>query len=217
MFVPSSPVKGNTVLLFGPQPLAFDLASFLHFRSTTWEKPGWHWVSDVVSELPECWGAFTEVFPQFNSVDGIRQLQTLQEWFKTGIVTGDLTRLPNMILSTLAVITNLVEYQRYREIVSLNLDQKQNCTATVGFCTGLLSAFAVSVSEDSEQLRRYSATAVRLAALIGGVVDAQGLSDRNGPAVALATSWNTMEAGEELKRILKRYPEVRKHPSALDL
>ncbi|KAF2259761.1 ketoacyl-synt-domain-containing protein [Lojkania enalia] len=208
MSAPSLPAKGNTVLLFGPQPLAFNLTGFSYLRSTIWENSGWHWMSDVISELPECWEAFTNKFPQFNSVDGKRQLHILRKWFETGNVTGDVTQLSNTILSTLAIITHLVEYLRYREIVSLNLEQKQNCTATVGFCTGLLSAFAVSVSESSEQLQRHGATAVRLAALIGGVVDAQGLSDQNGPAVALVTAWNTVEAGEELKRILGRYPEA---------
>lgn len=73
----------------------------------------------------------------------------------------------------------------------------------------------MSVSKESKDIERYGATAIRLAMIIGGIVDVQDVLDTQGPSKSLATAWNSPKAAEELKQILGRFTEVRIHGFSL--
>ena len=91
----------------------------------------------------------------------------------------------------------------------LHGSNKQN-TETLGFCTGLLGAIAVSSSATQAQFQHYGAVAIRLAMLIGALVDAQDKSeDLYGESKSFSAAWNSPECGAEMTRILERFPEVR--------
>lgn len=195
--------QDGTVLLFGPQALAYTPSMFNDLRGAVWEKAEWGWLLDTISSLPDCWDAFATQFPQFKikTVDGKKQLQELHDSFKTGVMTAAGAPLPNIVLSPLVVIGHLVDYIRYRQ------NNRHQVNGALGFCTGLLSAFTVALSKDKADIQKYGANAIRLAVLIGGIVDGQDSAHPDGPSIALATAWNSTTEGE-LQRILKNHPEA---------
>ena len=69
----------------------------------------------------------------------------------------------------------------------------------------------MSSTTDKTQFQRYGAVAVRLAALIGAIVDAQDALGDHGESKSLATVWNSSHTKTEMARIMKQHPEVSKH------
>lgn len=208
---------GKTVLLFGPQAYtlsAIDLKRLASLASATCE---WEWVVDVLSRLSDCWAAFTKEHPEFsnNAVEGIPQHQHLADvtaWLEAGsIPDGVETRhLSNLIITPLVVLGQLLEYMAYLD--TANGDSSVNKPTALGFCTGQLSAIAAALGKDRRALRRHGAAAVRLALLVGGVVDAQESISFQGKSTALATAWTSPEDSEKLLKILQVYPEVCAQP-----
>ncbi|KAL8382486.1 hypothetical protein RB595_006323 [Gaeumannomyces hyphopodioides] len=216
--VATIPEAEGTLLLFGPQALHFDADAFNGLRALVQSKPNdAAWVADVVASLPETWASFVEAFPQYGCAEGAAQsLEDLKSYFagegnnteteKTQPPTPPATRkkAANIILSPLVVISHLIEHGRY---VDATAAKPQRVHGALGFCTGLLSAFAVSASRSREELQEWGANAVRLAMVIGGVVDAQEVLDPLGTARALAVGWNSSDTGDRLKEVLDKYPE----------
>ena len=76
---------------------------------------------------------------------------------------------------------------------------------TLGFCTGLLRAFAVASAKNQDEFEKYGAVAVRLAMLVGALVDAQEAWNRelgHGPSKSYATAWRNAEQGQDMRRII---------------
>lgn len=212
----SKPARtGTTLLLFGSQALSFNIASFDELWATLQRVPvEQRWITEAVASFPDCWADFVGAFPKYDvlGAQGQDLLQDMHSWFQTGSMKGAVVipgpgslksnlKLPNIVLSPLVVITHLLEYLTYSDTVDLN---KESILGTLGFCTGVLSAFAVALSKDRGAVRNHGATALRLAMLIGGVVDAQEVLDPSGPATALATAWgsSSVTGEEDLQRIL---------------
>ncbi len=212
------PSNGNTVLLFGPQALSFQEDSFHQLKSIILEDAENHWILDAVSELPSYLKTFSEKFPKLQAISGVQLLDDLNNWFKTGKIPPASSHLPNIILSPLVVLTQLTQYSKYLKLAYPESGDGQDLyashnqkTETLGFCTGLLSALAVSSAGNQAQFQQYGAIAVRLAALIGALVDAQDASGKYRESTSIATVWNSRETKAEMTRILQQFPEV-KHP-----
>lgn len=212
----SDPARGTNVLLFGPQVLSFHEQSFSQLRSTLLDTPEHQWILDTTEELVRYWEILSRSLPRLLPVPGTKLLKDLNEWLKTGNFTPTAFPLPNVLLTPLVVITELTQYLRYldmeRHVPSERHDlhgpTKQN-TETLGFCTGLLSAVAVASSSNQAQFRQHGAVAIRLAMLIGGLVDAQDRSgDLYGESKSFSAAWNSPECGAEMVRILEDFPEV---------
>jgi hypothetical protein len=209
------PTGGNTVLLFGPQALSFHEDSFHRLRSTILEAAEHRWILDTIEELPAYWNTITKEIPKLQCVPGAKLLDDLNRWFTTGEITPTSFPLPNTLLTPLVVITQLTEYHKYLELAHPNPGGRQGLhelsgqnAETIGFCTGILSALAVACSADNVQFRKYGAVAVRLAMLIGGVVDAQDDLSDEGISKSFATAWSSPEMGAEMTKILDGFPEV---------
>lgn len=203
-----NPTEGNTVLLFGPQALSFNQEAFLKLRATILGSPSYQWVLDVVDELPAIWTTLVESIPKLKVINGAKELKNLSVWIRSGDINGDSFPLPNILLSPLVVITQLTQYANYtQDHPEL---RKSDNTETLGFCTGILSALAVSSSAGETQFAKYGSVAVRLAMVIGAIVDAQDAPSERGPSKSLATAWNSAHGENELKRILTEFPEVSK-------
>lgn len=201
-----NPSEGNTVLLFGPQALSFNQEAFLKLRATILGSPAYQWVLDVVDELPTIWITLLKSIPKLEVIDGAKELKNLSDWIRSGEIRGDSFPLPNILLSPLVVITQLTQYANYtQEHPEL---RKSDNTETLGFCTGILSALAVSSSAGEAQFAKYGSVAVRLAMVIGAIVDAQDAPSERGPSKSLATAWNSANGEDELKRILAEFPDV---------
>ena len=122
-------------------------------------------------------------------------------------------RVPNIVLTPLCVISQLAAYNRYLGLSHTDSGGRQDTkahplanTETAGFCTGLLAALAVSLSATQTELERHGATAVRLAMLIGAIVDAQDALD--GGSTSFSTVWRKPEGFHTLEKTLQDYHDV---------
>lgn len=210
------PPGGNTVLLFGPQALSFQQDVFYQLKSTIAEDVDHRWILDVLAELPSLLKTLSGKFPKLHAIPGVELLEGLNDWFKSAKAPPASFHLPNILLSPLVVLTQLTQYSKYLTLVHPKPAHGQNLysshsheTETVGFCTGILSALAVSSAGNQAQFQQYGAVAVRLAAIIGALVDAQDVLDRNGESKSFATVWNSSEKKMEMTRILQHFPEVK--------
>lgn len=207
----SGPLPGSTILLFGPLALSFDEAAFAQVRKNVVENEDSRWVIDTIAEFPQIWKSLTTTIPSLKTASGLKQLEDLSDAFRTGRPLETPFPLPNKLLIPLVIVSHLTQYATFLrnstegEHVDPFTTSKTN-RETLGLCTGLLSAFAVSSSGNSEQFKKYAAVAVRLAMLIGTVVDAQDAATE--PSKSLSAAWSSVESGEELKRIVKNFPEV---------
>ncbi len=204
---------GKTVLLFGPQALSFGPESFFEIRSTLLAADENRWILDTFAELPRWLNNISAECPGFQDGRGLKLLDDLNAWLKTGNISQDAFPLPNILLTPLVISRQLTQYSTYLRLTSPESNGKDNAyqsskhdRETLGFCTGFLSALAVSSSAGREQFQKYGAVALRIGMLIGMVVDAQ---DASAESISLATVWNSFETGEEMARVLKSFPEVR--------
>ncbi|KAL8827073.1 MAG: hypothetical protein Q9170_007158 [Blastenia crenularia] len=213
----SSSTSEGTVLLFGPQVLSFDHEAFekLHLAIST--GPAYHWITKTIAELPECWSTLSQKIAELGSVDGEKLLNDLKTCFETGVYTDVESHLPNILLTPLVFVGQLAQYTRYLDIrFSKSPDQDDlqaslthHNTSTVGFCTGLLSALAVSSASTRAEFERYGAVAIRLAMLIGALVDSQEApAGLHGHAKSYAVAWNTPDQGKDMTRMIDRFPEA---------
>ena len=214
---PNSRDSGINVLLFGPQALTSSEESLKTLRLALTESESCQWILETISELPSHWKTLTSKIPQLLEIPGEKLLNELHRWFEHGFDDEATLQLPNILLTPLVVLTQLTQYSRY---LSLSLPTPENAkdlqaafvqrnVETVGFCTGLLSASAVSSSSNQAEFERYGAVALRLAVLVGGLVDAQDVSNRlHGRSKSYATAWNSPAMAEEMGRILDCFPEV---------
>ncbi|OTB00230.1 hypothetical protein M426DRAFT_66280 [Hypoxylon sp. CI-4A] len=210
--------SGPTVLLFGPQALSLSEESVRALRAYLTESKNCQWMLDTISELPSLWNNLATRFPKLQDIPGEKYLKILEGWFKTGIVDQATFQLPNIILTPLVALTQLTQFARYLSLVFSNApSQGQDLQSafsklnieTVGFCTGLLGASAVSSSFDQTSFQQYGAVAIRLATLIGALVDAQDISDRlHGRSKSFAAAWTSESMSKELVRILDGFPEA---------
>lgn len=208
-----SSTAGNTVLLFGPQALSFGPESFYEIRSTLLAADDNRWILDTLIELPRWLKNISAECPRFQDARGLKLLDDLNAWLKTGDISQETFPLPNILLTPLVIIRQLTQYSTYLRLANPKSNGKEDFDQpskhdreTLGFCTGFLSALAVSSSAGHEQFQKYGAVALRIGMLIGMVVDAQ---DASAESISLATVWNSFETGEEMARILKSFPEVR--------
>jgi len=202
------PIEGKKLLVFGPQALSLDAAASSALQSTIMKIRNKEWICNAIADLPSCWETFVDEFPRYKVFPGAQTLTKLTEWLKTGNLEHQLPHLPNIILSPLVIISHITEYLNYLDTASGKSQTQEPPTEILGFCMGFLSALAVAVSKNGSELETYGATAIRLAMLIGGVVDAQEMLDSQGPAKSFATAWNSPTAAAEMERILKGFPEV---------
>ena len=70
----------------------------------------------------------------------------------------------------------------------------------------------MSNSADKKQFQQNGAVALRIGMLIGMLVDTHDAQAKSGESISLATVWNSAEAGEEMTRIMKDFPEVETLP-----
>ncbi|KAL4997563.1 hypothetical protein BDV10DRAFT_201828 [Aspergillus recurvatus] len=224
-------LQGTSVLLlFGPQALSFNKESLDSLRRAVVDGDAGQWILETVATLPTYWRALIEKIPHTTAAasDGEKRLADLDSWLRRGISHNqpDFDNLPNMVLTPLVVLTQLTQYQRY--LALSHRDQSQNQpdrdlhaelvaqnsrVETLGFCTGLLSAFAVASAHTRAELERYGAAAVRLAMLVGALVDIQEERNRaesRGKSRSFATvSRNMAKGGASVSSIIDSlHPEA---------
>ncbi|GKT67239.1 hypothetical protein ColTof3_14578 [Colletotrichum tofieldiae] len=212
--------KSQTVLLFGPQLCSIDHESLLQTRQRLIEAPRSRWLLDTIHELPTHWHTLCARFPSVNPVPTASQLEHLSLFFKTGAIHPSLDQLPNAILTPMVVLCQLLQYEEYAlhhfsvggaAVGDFVAALGQEAVEAVGFCTGLLSAFAVASSASQTELQQYGAAAIRIAMLIGALVDERetpsGDEAHRGPSQCLSVMWNSPQAGALVEDIVEQFSE----------
>ncbi|KAJ6014708.1 hypothetical protein N7540_009299 [Penicillium herquei] len=239
-----SPGEYN-IFLFGPHVGVLTSQSMDKLVQPISQSPQREWILDTVAGLPEYYEALTAKIPRLaRDVDGFQSLAELDSWIRHGAnsLSKDDTNLPSIIVGPLVVLIQLTQYWRYLEqtngnnthAIDLQADlvaqhQKGAKTEILGFCAGLLAALAVASAKDRQEFQEYGAVAVRLAMLIGGLIDAQeawDLGSGKGSSASYAIAWRGEKQEDDMTRILDnlsadayiavRYDEARATVTASD-
>ena len=190
------------LLVFGPQPLSHDAANFRSVHKSLKQASNSSWIFHTIKDLSTVWHSFLEEFPKYSTTQTSQGLAALEKWSENGTLPDTYNHLPNIVLSPLLVIIHLWEYLQYEGESS-----KLQPTETLGFCMGFLSAIAVSASKKGSGIETYGSVAIRLATLVGGIVDVQDALDPDGASQSLATAWSP-GTSHSLDRVLGKFPEV---------
>ncbi|KAL4804152.1 hypothetical protein BDV18DRAFT_162559 [Aspergillus unguis] len=205
----ANPSSRQTLLAFGPQSLSFTNTSLKNLRYDIDNSSHRGWIHEAIAGLPAFLTALSKSLPEFNNIlPSQESLQDLRRLLRHGSdIQGELN-LPNIVLTPLVVITHLVEYGRYSESEQHSIETAQ----ATGFCTGLLSTFAVVSSHTPQELAKYGSVAIRLAMLVGALVDAEENRQEllgNGRSTSYGIAWTNEEQEKKLHDILKRWqPDV---------
>lgn len=207
------PETCRKLFLFGPQALSFDVNSFeecrVQIHSSTCKK----WALDVLGTLPGIWDALIDQVPKLRHLkDGRQLLQELSDGVRqqTGQVSLPFP-LPNVLLSPLVVIAHLMQWAALVRATEEGEESGQlppsitEGAEVLGLCTGVLSGLAAACSSSMAELERHGAVAVRLAMLVGALVDAEQSSpDSAGAATSISVSGSI----DRLNQVLSSFPEV---------
>ena len=212
----SRPERGTKVLLFGSQALTLDEEFTNQLRSLLLNEPGFQWALDAIVDLRGYWDDLCKAVPNLRHIPGAQLLEDLKLWIETGKFKEASFPLPNILLTPLVVITHLTQYETL-----LQKDQRESPgdhdllasakddTETLGLCTGLLSAAAVSCAETLTQFHHYSAVAVHLAMVIGALTDARDkIAGVDGASKSFSVAWSSPETSVEIESIMRSFPEV---------
>jgi acyl transferase domain-containing protein/thioester reductase-like protein/SAM-dependent methyltransferase/acyl carrier protein len=229
----TEPNEATTVLLFGSQIEKLNKESLDEIRSTLQDGPSREWILKSVAELPYYWDTLAKQIPEITDAVGHKGkhlLTRLHIWVQQipdgkegGEFIRELEALPSVVLSPLVVLTQLTQYRQYLELqrraskalpeadIHAQLVGQRN-TSTLGFCMGLLGAFAIASAHTANEVDEYGAVAVRLAMVGGALIDAQDEWSKNegqGPSKSFATAWRTAAQKEEMERVVDDlFPEA---------
>ncbi|KAI1160776.1 hypothetical protein F5B18DRAFT_631325 [Nemania serpens] len=197
-----------TLLLFGSQAVSLTPSSIQNLFSSLRASRHNTWVEAILSELPELWISFSTANPKYAVLADMPQtLMDLYEWYRTGITSPNFTAtrmLPNTIISPLLVLNHVSEYLCFLDAQSTD---SVAIEGVLGFCTGLLGAFSAAAARDQDEFQRYGRIAIRIAVLIGGVVDVRERLDDFGPTRAIATAWSSDKMEEIFNDVLRSFPD----------
>ena len=169
----------------------------------------------IVNELPRYVELFSQKTKKLQPSPVLELLQRVAEWLDSDTPSPLPDRLPNTILTPIVVLGQLAQYIQYVEVAHVDAglgsdrwSPQLRRSETLGFCTGFLSALAVSSASNKAEFQTFGAVAVRLATLIGAFVDAEDGDGRVSKSTSFSAAWNTPEQGEELKAVVAEDPEA---------
>jgi acyl transferase domain-containing protein/thioester reductase-like protein/acyl carrier protein len=170
------------------------------------------WVLQTFSELPQHWATIAKEYPSLNTLPAEQQLEDIIDCLRTGNTPKATFPLPNLVLVPLVIVVQLTQYFRYRDLVTTTDDKEwlaDTNSESVGFCVGVLSSLAVSCSTTRKQLEQHGSAAVRLAMLIGALMDVES----SNKYVSISASWQREGGKEALDKALQKFPDVRIDPT----
>ncbi|KAI1452552.1 hypothetical protein F4805DRAFT_462631 [Annulohypoxylon moriforme] len=202
--------QGPNIVFFGPEIPSFSNQSLLELGSALRNQ---QWAIHALSTLLPTWDTISTKIPSLSSVPGKQLLTDLKTWLRKGPPEKDVGDLPNVVLAPLTVLTQLAQFYQYTERYRDDEGDawrellRVGNTQGLGFCMGLLPTLIVPSSEDMGLWHYNASVAVRLAILIGAVVDAADLTHPKGTSESIAVSWQDTEQRENLEHILEQFPD----------
>ncbi|KGO69364.1 Male sterility, NAD-binding [Penicillium expansum] len=209
----SHPHLRPKAFIFGPQDLSFDIESFTKLCSQLHDH---NWALDALASLPKLWDNFAASDLAVQQSNTGKLLENLNTWVLSATAPEEAFPLPNVLLSPLVVIGQVIEYITLLRAAFPDLGEKEELpkpitedTETLGLCTGTLSALAVACSCNVADIHHYGAVGVRLAMLVGATVDAEeALYDPERKSTSLSVSWNSAEFGDSFAHVLEEFPDA---------
>ena len=204
----------KTTLLFGWQALSLDEHKLESIRNSVHESSANTWIVAALAGLPALLPHLTSVSKDFHSRAGAL-LQSLVRWLKhTESYSPDFVK-NNILLTPLTVVHHLLQYTVFLQARYPRLDPDarfraaHNTTEVTGFCSGLISAFAVSEAHDVASFEAMGAVAIRMAMMCGLVVDEQNLAQPvPSQTSAIAVAWPSNASQHSIDDVLSQFPEV---------
>ncbi|KAJ0423889.1 hypothetical protein BJY00DRAFT_320959 [Aspergillus carlsbadensis] len=214
----------GTLLVFGPQSLTFDKRALARLRDDINGSVHRAWIQETLADLSTYWDELCSVLPEVAALvpAAAQHLHSLSRILEHGLevsapTSTSTSSLPSIILTPLVVLTQLIEYERYLATHPQPNDPQSQPASAIGFCTGLLAAHAVASSHTESDLPRYGAVSIRLATLIGALVDAEetrqstttNTGTSNTRSISHTVGWTTETQEATLREILaRRHPDV---------
>jgi acyl transferase domain-containing protein/thioester reductase-like protein/acyl carrier protein len=211
-----------TVFLFGSYTGAMTEEAIGKLVRPILDGPDRSWILATTADLPKYLEAIEKKIPAVAQyIAGHKQLSDLDGWLRHGTALWkEDGPLPNIIISPLLVLTQIAQYWRYLEhqvaqtgevasdVQAHTLASSATKVEALGYCGGLLAAFAVASAHDRAEFERYSAVAVRLAMVLGAVADARERLDvarGKGGSLSLAMAWTGSRQGDEVRQIVDSF------------
>ncbi|KAI1171386.1 hypothetical protein F4777DRAFT_593828 [Nemania sp. FL0916] len=224
----------TTIYIFGGHVVSQTKGTLDELVRWLAEGPNARWIKDTVAGLPGFWDILISKIPEVASaIPNSLHLVDLDIWLRephrSAEITGRDENLPNAVVGPLLVAVQLDQYWRslrydrptkglplqddlQAELADRQKNQMEPKVEILGFCVGLLGALAVSSSSNRQELEKYGAVAMRLAMLIGAMIDAREVWDKGlgkGRSVSYATAWRGGKQYEDLTRVVSSlYPEA---------
>ncbi|KAI1752885.1 putative polyketide synthase [Xylaria castorea] len=207
-------MTATKLLFFGPKSSSCDWAYLNHVRLRVLDDSRNQWILQQVRELGTLLQSIQEQITILNLAECQTWLQFLLRWFQTGDAEGvQVSELPNVVTVSLVVIGQLTEYTWYSgqvrdddDELGQNVLELESDTETAGFCIGMLSAIAIACSSTWAQLHLNGSAAIRLAMVIGAIVDVQEAEGKK--SVSLSVLWKSTNELSALEQILETTPDA---------
>ncbi|THZ19728.1 hypothetical protein D6C89_07600 [Aureobasidium pullulans] len=133
-------------------------------------------------------------------------MQLLQKFFVADTSAVELlSSLLNVILTPLVVLGHLAEYTT---LTNSTLTFDGTLGEVFRLCTGMLASFAIAASENRTSPTHYRAVALRLAVLIGAIVDASEDEAATGPSRSFVAAWSRSLGHEDISNIISTVPKT---------
>ncbi|KAL5361507.1 hypothetical protein BJX96DRAFT_185313 [Aspergillus floccosus] len=164
-------------------------------------------LANAIRDLPQLWRTLLEADTALHKVPGKDVFDRFTRWLDgETLLNKTASSEPNMILSPLTVIMQLVEYTSYLHRTNLShlhiLDGAMH-GGIQGFCTGFLTAITLSISRYEKDIAELGAVALRLTACIGAYVDLDQCN--NSGFACIAVRWSSPANEQKINEILAKY------------
>ncbi|KAJ5744672.1 Male sterility NAD-binding [Penicillium manginii] len=199
--------------VFGSQDLSFNAVSFKNLHSQLHSQ---QWAVDILASLPDLWDKLSNSGLRVQQSDSRHLLDNLNSWIASGKAPEAAFPLPNILLSPLVVICQLIDYLDFIQSGIPGLRDEDDFSKTfpedmetLGLCIGTLSAFAVACSSNMADIQANGGVAIRLAMLIGAIVDAE--EDSREPerkSMSFSASSGGSESGESFTFALDSFTDA---------
>ncbi|KAM0134954.1 hypothetical protein ACHAO1_005387 [Botrytis cinerea] len=206
----------HSTLVFGPQTNSFDAAHLSTVRNSLISNKRLKPFHKAVTELSDFLPTLLAHDSSLQKLPAVEYCTFLTQWLETGALPpGPMNRdLPNMVCTPLTVIIHVVQFFNYLETHYEPVHAYDNLLASAtpigaqGFCTGFLTAAAVTCASDEDTLVKLCSNALRLALCIGAYVDLDQSNAGENWTTAIMVSWSERNKPVcDVYEFLKDFPE----------
>ncbi|KFA71272.1 hypothetical protein S40288_08480 [Stachybotrys chartarum IBT 40288] len=187
---PPNRLQGLRLALFGPQVTNCGKEIPQDVLAAFQQDHRLNFVRRTIDELPSFCGSLQHT-PLFGTPSVLKKLKELQA-FVSGTIGCDHQNFTNTHLAPLTVILQTVHLIRSQPASSDKEWKFPDFEEAHGFCIGFLSAAALASAHKWSDFEKYISNAIRFAACIGAVVDAEDeLHAPQDKATAISMRWKT--------------------------